>query len=117
MLASTSTRQRTHTFDVANIDAEDQRKVWVPFHFIPGNEGDEYTERLVCRKNSDIAQEMVDHHVDLPDKRFYLPLIGITAHVYADTFSHYGFSGVSSRKNRIDSDSLRIVNNDRLDDA
>ena len=106
-----------HTFDVANIDPEDQRKVWVPFHFIPGNEGDEYTERLLCRKNSEIAQEMVNHNVGLADKRFYLPLIGITAHVYADTFSHYGFSGVSSRKNRIDSDSLRIVNDDRLDDA
>ena len=60
---------------------------------------------------------MVDHHVGLADKRFFVPLIGITTHVYVDTFSHYGFSGVSSRKNRIDGDSLRIVNDDRLDDA
>ena len=104
-----------HTFDVANIDREDQRQVWVPFHFIPGNQGGEYTERLICRQNSDIAREMVSHHVGLATKQYYLPLIGITAHVYADTFSHYGFSGVSSRKNRITSDSLRIVNPDRLE--
>lgn len=106
-----------HTYDmVANLDPEDQRQVWVPFHFIPGNQGQEYTERLICRKDSAIAREMVDHHVALSAKRYYVPLIGITAHVYADTFSHYGFSGVSSRKNRIEGDSLRIVNSERLDD-
>ncbi|MYJ96092.1 MAG: hypothetical protein F4053_11065, partial [Proteobacteria bacterium] len=106
-----------HTYDmVANLDPEDQRQVWVPFHFLPGNQGQEYTERLICRKDSAIAREMVDHHVALSAKRYYVPLIGITAHVYADTFSHYGFSGVSSRKNRIEGDSLRIVNSERLDD-
>lgn len=107
-----------HTYDmVANLDPEDQRQVWVPFHFIPGNQGDEYTERLICRRDSAIAREMVDHHVNLSTKRYYLPLIGITAHGYADTFSHYGFSGVSSRKNRIEGDSLQIVNKDQLDEG
>ena len=104
-----------HTLDVANIDREDQRQVWVPFHFIPGNDGEEYTERLICRQDSNIAQEMVSHHVELVAKRYYLPLIGIGAHVYSDSFSHYGFSGVSSRKNRIVNGSLEIVNKDRLD--
>ena len=99
-----------HAFDVANIDPEDQRHVWVPFHFIPGNEGTEYTERLICRKDSEVVRELVNHHVSMAEKTYFLPLIGITAHVYADTFSHYGFSGVSSRKNRIDGHSLQIVN-------
>ena len=106
-----------HVFDVANIDPEDQRHVWVPFHFIPGNEGNEYTEKLICRKNSTVVQELVDHHVRLSEKSYYLPLLGITAHVFADTFSHYGFSGVSSRKNRVDMETFQIVNGDKFDDG
>ena len=104
-----------HAWDVANIDPEDQRHVWVPFHFIPGNEGEEYTEKLICRKDSTVVQELINHHVQLSDKNYYLPLLGITAHVFADTFSHYGFSGVSSRKNRIDANTLKIVNENQFD--
>ena len=106
-----------HVFDVANINPEDQRHVWVPFHFIPGNEGNEYTEKLICRKNSAVVRELVDHHIGLLEKDYYLPLLGITAHVFADTFSHYGFSGVSSRKNRIDIETLHIVNGDQFEEG
>jgi hypothetical protein len=37
---------------------------------------------------------------------FAAQLVGITAHVYADTFAHYGFSGISSRRNMIDGQSF-----------
>ena len=43
-------------------------------------------------------------------------LIGVAAHVYADTFAHYGFSGVSSRRNLVDAASIREVRNDGADD-
>lgn len=97
-----------HAADIENIDRHDQRLVWVPFHFIPGNEGRSMSERLLCRKDSEIAREMIDHNLSLADKPFGLHLAGITAHVYADTFSHYGFSGVSSRWNRIDTSSVEF---------
>ncbi len=32
-----------------------------------------------------------------------------TAHVYADTFAHYGVSGVSSRANRVDGSTITLV--------
>ncbi|WP_421903182.1 DUF6765 family protein [Maridesulfovibrio sp.] len=98
-----------HWYHLSNIDTDDQRYVWVPFHFLPGNEGEKFSERLVCRKNSGIAQAMVANHLDHADKiDFSDELIGIAAHVYADTFSHYGFSGVSSRLNQIDNDSFKF---------
>lgn len=97
-----------HATNVANIDRHDQRLVWLPFHFIPGNEGESVSERLLCRKDSKIAREMVEHNLSLADRPFGLYLIGISAHIYADTFSHYGFSGVSSRSNRIDSSSFQL---------
>ncbi|WP_153307144.1 DUF6765 family protein [Desulfosediminicola flagellatus] len=90
-----------HAFNIKNIDRADQRQIWVPFHFLPGNEGAGYTQRLTCIKDSEIAREMIDFNLSLLDQSYAIPLIGITAHVYADTFSHYGFSGVSSRENKV----------------
>lgn len=97
-----------HPVNRANLDEIDQRKIWIPFHFIPANQGESLEERLVCRKDSGIAQEMVAHHAELPNDGFSLELMGITAHVYADTFSHYGFSGISSDRNRVDADSITL---------
>jgi len=98
-----------HTASVQNLDTDDQRKVWVPFHFLPGNQGESFTERLICQKDSLIAQQMRDNHITQSGKAYYLELVGIMAHVYADTFAHYGFSGVSSRRNRVDSDSFEFT--------
>jgi len=95
-----------HTMHLKNLSREDQRQIWVPFHFLPGNEGSSYTQRLVCKKDSEIAQEMIAFSLPLLNQPFALPLLGITAHVYADTFAHYGFSGVSSRTNKIVNDSI-----------
>jgi hypothetical protein len=97
-----------------NNDRDDQLLVWVPFHFLPGADGDTQSKRLVCRKNSAVAKDMVRHHLDCCDKPYAVELMGITAHVYADTFAHYGFSGVSSRVNRVKSDSFNLENGDPL---
>ncbi len=97
-----------HCEDIKNIISEDQRVVWIPFHFLPGNEGQTFEDKIICQKNSPIAQEMVKNHLNKSDKNFYLELLGITAHVYADTFSHYGFSGLSSPKNDVKTLSIEL---------
>ena len=97
-----------HLVDRSNLDDHDQRRVWVPFHFIPGNIGETYTERLKCRMDSPTVQEMRDYHLTFSDRAFALHLLGIAAHVYADTFSHYGFSGVNSRGNKVHNSSFRL---------
>ena len=93
---------------IKNLDLQDQRHVWLPFHFMPGNEGTTMSERLICRKNSPLAQAMLKHNLALAGEPYGIHLMGISAHIYADTFSHYGFSGVSSRWNRIDSSSIKL---------
>ena len=75
-----------HAFDIKNIDEEDQRQIWVPFHFLPGNEGSSYTERLICRKNSRIAREMAEHNLLLLGEPYALQLMGIT-HMFIPTLS------------------------------
>lgn len=93
-----------------NTDTEDQRRVWVPFHFLPGAEGDTQSERLVCKRDSAVAQAVVQHAIDGCRKSFGLELVGISAHAYADTFAHWGFSGVSSRWNRVKPGSVSLTN-------
>ncbi len=97
-----------HPMTLANLDPHDQRRVWVPFHFIPGNIGESYRDRMKCRKDSKPAREMIEHHLGFAGRGFARELIGIGAHVYADTFSHYGFSGISSRGNKIKHSSIYI---------
>lgn len=87
-----------------------QRRMWVPFHFYPGNEGSELSEKLICRKDSKIVNEMFDNHINRTKENlpYILHLIGIASHVYIDTFSHYGFSGLSSRNNKVDQSTFRF---------
>jgi hypothetical protein len=95
---------------IENNDLDDQQLVWVPFHFLPGGEGSSQSQKLMCVKNSPFAQAMRDHHLAQANAFFWLELMGITAHVYADTFAHYGFSGVSSRVNRVVPESISTAN-------
>ncbi|WP_462327669.1 DUF6765 family protein [Desulfobaculum sp.] len=95
-----------HCEQIENINADDQRQVWVPFHFLPGAEGATYEERLMCRMNSPVVQELVAHHLGLRAGRFSSALIGVLAHVFADTYSHYGFCGVSCAANEVEQDSI-----------
>ncbi|MCP4393008.1 MAG: hypothetical protein GY804_01880 [Alphaproteobacteria bacterium] len=89
-----------HSIDKDNLNKKDQRQIWVPFHFLPGNEGDTFEEKLICRENSDIVNEMLEYVISQSNKTYGIALIGIAAHVYADTFSHQGFSGISSNYNK-----------------
>lgn len=109
------TRASAHTnkevIKNAVADHTEQRHVWVPFHFFPGNEGDTLSEKLVCVKDSDLAQQMVKNHIRHAvsvKSEYGLAMIGVMAHVYADTFAHYGFSGVSSRNNKVDGKSFEL---------
>jgi hypothetical protein len=98
-----------HATDVENLSPANQRWVWVPFHFLPGNAGGSYRERLICRKDSAVAHEMLNHYLDNADLPFASQLMGVAAHVYADTFAHYGFSGVASELNLVERTSLEYT--------
>lgn len=83
--------------------------VWVPFHFLPGNcnlpreQGNDrdYVDRLICYANSYISREMVVTCLKQKGTLSALHRLGITLHVYADTWAHQGFAGIITDKNRI----------------
>jgi hypothetical protein len=98
------------TFDIRlNADAKDNRLVWVPFHFLPGNDtpragqgaAEAFVTRMVCRPNSVIANDLVADAIARQDLSFALHRLGITLHTYIDTWAHQGFVGMVDDFNRV----------------
>jgi len=95
--------------DYRNLKALANHRVWLPFHFLPGNSGCEagenpnqpFTEKVICQKDSPIARDMIAACIRDRDKPFGLHRLGITMHVYADTWAHRGFAGINNEINDI----------------
>jgi len=93
------------------VPGTDHWRVWVCFHFLPGNSGETIYERMVCQKGeagNSIARSMLDFVLANKNEPFGLHLAGIAAHVFEDTFAHYGFSGIASDLNAVHQSSIRI---------
>jgi len=66
------------------------------FHFVPGCIGKSFTKKMKCKKDSKIIKTCIMEGMnDCPEK------LGMLLHIYADTFSHQGFSGLISKENDI----------------
>jgi hypothetical protein len=90
---------------ISDVDEESQNTadytVWVPFHFLPGNNGavaDGTTnvplaQRLLCQPDCPLATRMWEECRKNASAPNALHRLGITCHVYEDTFSHQRFAG------------------------
>ncbi len=95
--------------DYKNLDELANHQVWIPFHFLPGNEGKPQGEnpegafinKLVCYPDSSISRDMLRSCANDIDKPYALHRLGITMHVYADTWAHQGFAGVNNKINEV----------------
>ena len=63
---------------------------------------------MVCLRGTESipAQKILKHALSHKTKLFGLHLAGVTAHVYADTFAHYGFVGLSCDWNKVKNESI-----------
>lgn len=87
------------------------QNIWIPFHFLPGNNGMEageinynsdFLSRLICRPNSPPARDMVKECLRHSNAASGLHRLGVTMHVYADTWSHQGFVGLLDDYNEVE---------------
>lgn len=84
--------------------------VWLPFHFLPGNGGAaagagtdrSLVERLVCLPDSPVADAMWSACRQTAGAANHLHRVGISCHVYADTFSHQRFVGYIDDSNVVE---------------
>lgn len=92
-----------------NLDNTLNAEAWLPFHFLPGNLGKpagvggeaEMVRRLVCTTDSPVASEMWRACIANRNQPNGLHRLGITTHVYADTWAHNDFVGLDHPFNRI----------------
>ncbi len=104
------------SIDLSNLDWTNQKKVWIPFHFLP--------ERLFKpRKSLDFsyvtapasifARSLLKEAIHEPLNRYKLRLvrIGIAMHTYGDSFSHSCFSGRHNKENNVQKMALWRKNN------
>ncbi|MFH0727835.1 MAG: DUF6765 family protein [Pseudomonadota bacterium] len=96
--------------DYQNALSRDQWNVWSAFHFLPGFDpgADSFEAAMSCGKDSETAERIIRFALANKAQPFGPHLAGIVAHVYADTFSHYGFAGLSSDWNKVDAHSIKI---------
>ena len=95
--------------DYRNFEALANHLVWIPFHFLPGNGGlprgkspeGGFIEKLICTPDSHVARDMVEACLRRRNARDGLHRLGITLHIYADTWAHQGFAGVNHQVNAI----------------
>ena len=93
-----------NTRDISN------HQVWIPFHFLPGNDGlsagnnpsGKMVNRMICTPDSPIARDMVKQAIIEREKPYGLYRLGVTMHVYADTWAHQGFAGLLDSVNDVD---------------
>ncbi|CAH9054849.1 hypothetical protein PSECIP111854_01458 [Pseudoalteromonas sp. CIP111854] len=96
--------------DYRNLQSLKNQQVWIPFHFLPGNDGlpagsnpsGSFIRKLVCKPNSYVAKDMVDECIANRHRPYALHLLGITSHVFIDTYGHQGFAGVQHQINNVD---------------
>jgi len=80
-------------------------KTWGLFHFLPSDANINRIKNMdnqpgaLCRPNSVVAQNLLQSCLADAKQPYFLHRLGITAHVYADTWSHQGFSGTWSHLN------------------
>ena len=94
-------------FDLDALDKATCYRIWIPFHFLPGNLGVDFYERMLTRSNSIVAQRIIDDFLSSDLKQYSLHRLGIILHVYADTWSHQNFIGLI-RENLNDIKALKI---------
>ena len=82
-------------FDLESLDKKTCYRIWIPFHFLPGNLGVEFYERMVTRPGSTIAQRLIDDLLSSNSRPYLLHRLGIFLHCYADTWSHQNFLGLT----------------------
>ncbi len=96
--------------DYRNSNELANHRVWIPFHFLPGNGGlaagsnptGSFINKLICTPDSHVARDMLDLSIKDKTKPYGLHRLGISMHVYADTFAHQGFAGVNNDINEVD---------------
>ncbi|WP_455382595.1 DUF6765 family protein [Salinispira pacifica] len=97
----------THHFGFWN--RRQEKEVWIPFHFFPGDDSFEPARRVDGRSNpynvTPNSTRLKRYLIEaLKSRNLYR--VGIALHTYADSWAHQNFSGRNEEWNRVDENSV-----------
>ncbi|HCB92542.1 MAG TPA: hypothetical protein DEP57_01815 [Selenomonas sp.] len=85
-----------------NVTGKGNREIWIPFHFLPGLQGDTDADKLICKKNSELSNKLADRLLETTlDNSDFAFRLGIGLHVFADTWAHQEFAGINNTINKV----------------
>ena len=85
-----------------NISGKGNEDIWIPFHFLPGLQGQTEAEKLVCKKHSVMAKRLKYRLYDTTlANSNYVFRLGVGMHVLADTWAHQEFAGINNAVNQV----------------
>jgi hypothetical protein len=89
---------RTAHYGLRAFDWGVQKKVYMPFHFLPARPG----ETFLTRPDSEFASLLWRHALTAAAGLRRLCAMGVALHTFADTFAHQGFSGREHPENDVE---------------
>lgn len=90
---------RTSYFGLHSYDWSVQKRVYIPFHFLPPKRMTEPEDPFVTTPGGDFPMRLLEMTRVTPDRLQRLCRIGVALHSYADTWAHHGFSGREHEEN------------------
>jgi hypothetical protein len=85
-----------------------QKKVFIPFHFLPPKPIREPTDTFVTAPGSPFALDLVERACAETQPLLKLCRIGVALHTLADTWAHQGFSGRTHDENDVEAIHLEV---------
>ncbi len=93
---------RTAHYGLQAFDWSTQKRVFIPFHFIPPKGLRSPADTFVTQPDSPLAKMIFEKACQEPDGVLRLISIGISLHTLADSWSHQGFSGKEEPHNDVE---------------
>jgi hypothetical protein len=98
---------RTAHYGLKSYDWSTQKRIFIPFHFIPPRPFDPTEHTFVTEPNSIFAQMIWREAEKEQGELSRLCRMGIAIHGFSDTWAHQGFSGRRNRENDVEDIRIR----------
>lgn len=93
---------RTSHYGLMAYDWSIQKRVFIPFHFVPPEPIHSPEASFVTRPDSPIVLEILRQASDEPQSRRRLCRLGVAFHTLSDAWAHEGFSGRRHKENDVE---------------
>ena len=90
-------------FDAGTSYNSTLNNIWLPFHFLPGNDAAYYKSlgsklpdnflNLLVRPDSRMANDMFEQLKAVSNREYFLIMTGMLIHIFCDTWAHQDFAG------------------------